>query len=158
MTNIYNVYLYREMRLVYHGIEADAPESAASIARDKPTGDADDIDDCDGETFAAVVDVQGDQDYCQSRTVEFEEERLRKAAPALLEALKDLLGDRPDVQDGQCVRCGREYRDPDPDFDIQTGDCPSDDCPAFIARAAIALAEGTLNDQTEDGHDAPDAA
>jgi hypothetical protein len=66
--------------------------------------------------------------------------RLIAAAPELLEALKDLLGDQPNVQNGQCVWCGREYRDPDPDFDIQTGDCPCDDCPSSIARSAIAKA------------------
>lgn len=60
--------------------------------------------------------------------------RLRKAAPLLLEALKDLLGDLPSVQEGICRHCGRDYDD------IQSGDCPSDDCPSFHARAAIAKA------------------
>ena len=59
----YNVHIYREMRLTFDGIEADTPEAAAAIARDKPTGDADDIDDCDGENLAALVDVAGDEDY-----------------------------------------------------------------------------------------------
>src|SRR5271157_120337 len=33
---IYNVHIYREMRLVFGGIEADTQETAAAIARDKP--------------------------------------------------------------------------------------------------------------------------
>ena len=83
---IFNVHIYREMRLVYEGIEADSHEAAAAIARDKPTGDADGIDDCDGETFAALVDVRSDEDYRQSRTIDFDGERLRKGAPQLLAA------------------------------------------------------------------------
>ena len=62
----YNVHIYREMRLVFGGIEAGSPEAAASIARDKTTGEADSIDDCEGETIAALVDVQGDEEYEQS--------------------------------------------------------------------------------------------
>ena len=84
----YNVHIYREMRLVFGDIEADSPEAAASIARGKPTDDADSIDDCDGETIAALVDMVGDEDYSQSVTVDFEQERLRKAAPALLTACR----------------------------------------------------------------------
>jgi len=84
----YNVHIYREMRLVFGGIEADSPEAAAAIARDKLTSDADSIDDCDGETFAALIDVAGDEEYEQSRTIDFEPERQRKAAPALLAACR----------------------------------------------------------------------
>ena len=84
----YNVHIYREMRLVFGGIEADSPEAAASIARGKLTDDADSIDDCDGETIAALVDVQGDEDYDESRIIEFEAERQRRAAPRLLAALQ----------------------------------------------------------------------
>ena len=71
--------------------------------------------------------------------------RLIAAAPELLEALKDLLGYRqgrltPDAHgDMVCAHyCGRDYGKPDdaPEF------CMSDDCPSFIARAAIAKAEG----------------
>jgi hypothetical protein len=58
----------------------------------------------------------------------------------LLAALKDLLGDQPSVQNFQCFRCGRDYRDID-DLAIETGDCPSDDCPSYHARAVIAEAE-----------------
>lgn len=140
MTTTYNVHIYREIRLVFGGIEADTHDAAASIAREKPTEHADDIDDCDGETFYACVDVQGDEQYEQSRWIDFEPERQRKAAPKLLAALKDLLGDRPSVQNFQCIRCGRDYHGDD-EYAIETGDCPSDDCPSYHARAAIAEAE-----------------
>ncbi len=82
----YNVHLYREMRLYFPAIEANFPEEAAQIAADKPTAEAEQIHDCEGETLSALVDVQGDEEYRQSVNVDFEVERLRKAAPALLEA------------------------------------------------------------------------
>jgi len=85
---LYNVHIYREMRLVYDGITADTPEAAAAIARDQPTGDAVEIDDCEGETLSALVDVAGDEEYEQSRFIAFEEERLRQASPALLAACR----------------------------------------------------------------------
>jgi hypothetical protein len=88
MTDTFHVHVYRAMKLLYGGIVAATPEEAAAIARDKPTDQADSIDDCDGETFAALVDVVGDEDYAQSRMIDFEEERLRKAAPALLTACR----------------------------------------------------------------------
>jgi hypothetical protein len=84
----YNVHIYREMKLVFGGIDADSHEAAAAIARDKPTEQADSIDDCDGETLAALVDVAGDEEYAQSRTIDFEIERQRKAATKLLATLK----------------------------------------------------------------------
>jgi hypothetical protein len=62
--------------------------------------------------------------------------RLMAAAPDLRNALEDLLGDRPAVQGGICVRCGRDYRAEGP----MEGDCWSDDCPSAIARAALAKA------------------
>jgi hypothetical protein len=140
MTNTYNVHIYRKMRLVYGGIEAATREEAAAIARDNPTDQADSIDDCDGETLAALVDVQGDEDYRQSRMIDFEPVRQRKAAARLLAALKDLLGDRPSVQNFECVWCGRDYGSFD-ELAIETGDCPSDDCPSYHGRDAIAEAE-----------------
>lgn len=87
----YIVHLYREMRLTYADIEADTPQAAAAITRDKPTGDADDVNECDGETSAAHVDMAGDEDYSQSVTVDFEPEQQRKAAPKLLAALEAFL-------------------------------------------------------------------
>ena len=64
------------------------------------------------------------------------------AAPAMYEALKDLIGDLGDLHGGsiaelQCHWCGRDYEDEE-----AGGLCPSDDCPGYIARQAIAQAEG----------------
>lgn len=84
----YNVHIYREMRLFYEGIEADSHESAASIARDKETRDADDIEDCNGDDLGALIDVAGDDQYEHSRLIDFEPEWRRKAAPRLLAALQ----------------------------------------------------------------------
>ena len=87
----YNVHLFREMRLTYPGIEAESPEAAASIARGKSADEADAIEDCDGEDFAALVDVAGDEDFRHSVTIDFEAEWRRKAASRLVAALKDIL-------------------------------------------------------------------
>ena len=87
----YNVHIYREMRITFGSIEADTPDAAAAMAHTKPTGDADDIDDCDGEDFAALVDVAGDEEYEQSRVIDFEPERHRKLAPKLLASLEAIL-------------------------------------------------------------------
>jgi hypothetical protein len=85
---IYNVHVYREMRIKFDGIEAPTPEAAAAIAAGKPTDEAADIADCEGENLAALVDVVGDEEYEQSRAIDFEPERLRKAASRLLDALR----------------------------------------------------------------------
>src|ERR1700722_13000569 len=69
---LYNVHIYRETKLRFDGIEADSPEGAANIARDGLTEDADDMDECDGETSAALVDVVGDEHFTQSRLIEFD--------------------------------------------------------------------------------------
>jgi hypothetical protein len=84
----YIVHLYREMKLCYTDIEADTPEAAAEIARGKPTDNADNVEDCEGENLAALIDVAGDEDFSESVTIDFEAERVRKAAPKLLAALK----------------------------------------------------------------------
>jgi hypothetical protein len=87
----YNVHIYREMRLFFPGIEADSHEAAAEKARDLLTADAEEIDDCDGESLSALVDVEGDDDYALSRCIDFEAERLRKAAAELREALQEIV-------------------------------------------------------------------
>src|SRR5512135_1842004 len=84
----YNVHIHREMRLVFGGIEAAFHEEAAAIARDKATEYADEFDDCDGDTFYALVDVHSDKQHEQSRFIDFEPERLRLAAPKLLRACR----------------------------------------------------------------------
>ena len=53
--------------------------------------DADDINDCCGETFAALVDLAADGQYEQCLRIDFEPERQRQAAPKLLASLEALL-------------------------------------------------------------------
>jgi hypothetical protein len=81
---VYNVHIYREMKLRFDGIVADSHEAAASIARHKPTDQADSTDDCEGENLAALVDVVGDEEFAESRIIDFEPERERQAAGKLL--------------------------------------------------------------------------
>jgi hypothetical protein len=54
-------------------------------------------------------------------------------------AIDDLLGDKPDIQSGSCVHCGRDYRD---EPQLEGGACPSDDCPGARARSVSARAKG----------------
>lgn len=74
--------------------------------------------------------------------------RLMAAALAMYEALLSILP-ATDIVSGQetdnCRWCGRDYTD----HAVETGEtlelCSSDDCPGYIARAALAQAErGTL--------------
>ena len=72
--------------------------------------------------------------------------KIAAAAPDLLAALKDLLGDQPFIQETgdpqaaffHCIHCGREYG---AGMDESADDC-DDDCPGMIAREAIAKATG----------------
>jgi hypothetical protein len=85
MTNHYNVHIYREMRLFFQGIKADSPEQAAIACTEFPCEfAADQAFDCEGETFCALVDLQGDLDFSQSTPVDFEAERERKAGRAAI--------------------------------------------------------------------------
>jgi hypothetical protein len=85
---IYNVHLYRELRLVFHEIEADTPQAAATIAHDEPTDNADEVNDCEGITLSAVVDVVGDEEYEHSVYIDFEDERPSKVAAQALAACR----------------------------------------------------------------------
>ncbi|NOG70450.1 hypothetical protein [Roseicella sp. DB1501] len=60
----------------------------------------------------------------------------------LLKALEDLHGSAPEVQGGICQHCGRDYIGDD--SMALSGDCPSDDCPAHIARVLAAEVRGTV--------------
>jgi hypothetical protein len=73
--------------ITYAGIDADTPEAAAAIAAEKPTDEADNIEDCEGENLSALVDVAGDEDFSRSIDLNFEGDRIRKATPSLLAAL-----------------------------------------------------------------------
>jgi hypothetical protein len=91
MTKLYNIHVYREMRLYFQDIKADSPQQAAEFCKEfhceMAAGEA---LDCDGQTFAALVDTQGDFDHSQSVTIEFEAERSRKAGLAAI-ALLDMI-------------------------------------------------------------------
>ena len=65
--------------------------------------------------------------------------RLAALNAELFAALHDLLGDRPDIQSGGCIRCGRDYR---AEPELEGGNCPSDDCPGYRARQLCADANG----------------
>ena len=57
----------------------------------------------------AIHGGKRDADY-EQRNAEWEAIRpLLVQAPALLDALEDLLGDVPEVQGGVCQYCGRDY-------------------------------------------------
>jgi hypothetical protein len=84
----FNVHLYREMRLFFPGIEAPSHEVAASWASQKPDDEAALIDDCDGETLAALVDVAGDEAFEHSRMISFDP--AREATHDLVTALGNL--------------------------------------------------------------------
>lgn len=87
----YIVHIFREMRVTFAGIEADTPEAAAAIARDMTTDQADDIEDCNGDDLSALVDIAGDEEYAQSRFIDFAPERLLKAASQILAALEAII-------------------------------------------------------------------
>src|ERR1700677_515089 len=85
---LYNVHIYREMRLYFPNIEAISPEEAATFAGDKSTGDAEYTEDCDGANLSALIDLVGDDEFEKSVAIDFESERLRKVALELLVALQ----------------------------------------------------------------------
>ena len=86
---------------------------------------------------------------CESTSPPIAEDKanatLIAAAPAMYEALLSILP-ATDIVSGQetdnCRWCGRDYTD----HAVETGEtlelCSSDDCPGYIARAALAQAEG----------------
>jgi hypothetical protein len=91
MIHTYHVHIYREMRLTFSPILAGSTQEAAELARRLPTKDAASIEDCDGADLAALVDLAGDAKYEHSELIDFEEEIRRKAAGAMLAALKAFL-------------------------------------------------------------------
>jgi hypothetical protein len=65
----YTVHLYREMRLVLRDIEAANPDEAARLAAKMPTYSSASIDDCEGLSYSALVDPEGDDPSDESHTV-----------------------------------------------------------------------------------------
>jgi hypothetical protein len=95
---IYNVHIYREMRLYFPGIHAESHEAAARIAADTCTDEADDVEDCQGETLTALVDVQGDEEYRHTRIIDFKPILLRDHAEDLLSAVQTLIEKADDLE------------------------------------------------------------
>lgn len=131
----YNVHIYREMRLRFDGIEACTPQEAAEQAKDLSLKVADDFDECDGETFAALVDLQSDEEFGQSQTIDFEGERIQKAATKLVEALARVLPYARAEAEGL-----EGYRGED-----EVADQQADDAWAAVNQADAVLAEMTNN-------------
>ena len=124
-------------------IEAGTPEEAVAKARRQDAELLEAAEECNSGYPWDTFTVFDDNGAALLHALDAEA-RLREAAPALLSALKDLLGILPSVQRGVCQHCGREYED------IRSGDCPSDDCPSFHARAAIALATAPAMSANQD--------
>ena len=74
----------------------------------------------------------------QARKQRARNKRQRQNIVDLLAATEDHLGDRPDIQSGNCVRCGRDYSG---EPELEGADCPSDDCPGARARRLVAVAK-----------------
>jgi hypothetical protein len=83
----FNVHVYREMRLYFPDIQAETTEAAAAIAIDLPTGEASLIDDCDGRTLGALIDLVGDSEYRHSRMIDTQESKLADKACQVVELL-----------------------------------------------------------------------
>lgn len=88
---LFHVHLYRVMCLSYGGIAADSPESAAAIARERPSEDADSLDDCDGESLAALVDTAGDELHERSVLIDLTAGQEPPSTTELSRALRSLL-------------------------------------------------------------------
>jgi hypothetical protein len=69
---LYNVHLYREMRLFFPGIEADTPDEAAKMVALYPSDEAESYEDCEGVTLAALVDLVGDEDFSESVAIDLD--------------------------------------------------------------------------------------
>lgn len=92
----YNVHLYREMRVKYLNVDAATPEEAAQKVKDINPEMCDyetELHECEGQSFGCVVDEldpSGVHSFLNEERVEFEEGKLRDAAPDLLEALEKM--------------------------------------------------------------------
>jgi hypothetical protein len=133
MNKLYHVHLYREMRLSFPDIQAGSPQEAADLASHLPTEEATSIEDCNGDDFGAVVDVQGDEDYSQSVTIDFDCERLRKASPSLLSALQDAVAEIELLRAGLLFADGRQHPS------SRGWECICDKAHAAIAEATTAV-------------------
>jgi hypothetical protein len=69
---IYNVHIFREMRLFYPGIEATTHEEAAQQAAAQPSETAAYTEPCDGTDLSALIDVAGDLEYTNTKRIDFQ--------------------------------------------------------------------------------------
>lgn len=67
---LYNVHIYREMKLRFDNIEADTPEDATRQVLESNSSFADSVDDCDGDTLAALVDLVGDDEFEHTKLID----------------------------------------------------------------------------------------
>lgn len=73
----FNVHLYREVRFLIRDVEAATMEEAIAKSQDRavmeqsPQGQADLVDDCEGIFHAALVDVEGDEEFENSICFDF---------------------------------------------------------------------------------------
>jgi hypothetical protein len=118
-----------------------SPEIALKAALafiEHPNFSAEDVEPIpEGYCVREIVITHPDDPRHQLAVWRTDEYRVQLAAPKLLEALQDVLGDRPSVQGGICQHCGRDYIS-----EFMEGDCDSDDCAGVKARIVIAQAKG----------------
>jgi hypothetical protein len=109
----YRVHVYREMRLVFEGVEADTPQAAAHIAAGKHFDDCNDWSDCEGTNLAALVDEHNDVDIDEAQDgtlVALEDGRWLRAGPRMLAAVQSArelfytLGDGDTHESRDCFR------------------------------------------------------
>jgi hypothetical protein len=68
---LYDVHLYRLYRVKQAGVEAETMEAAIATADNRSTGDAQCIEDAEDDTYSALVDVVGDENYMQTTMFDF---------------------------------------------------------------------------------------
>lgn len=88
---MYSIHIYRVMKLRFDNVSAATAQEAADKVCTLPSDQADDLDDCDGETFSALVDVVDDENYDHSQMIDYEPERTHQGAAMLLAALEQAL-------------------------------------------------------------------
>lgn len=92
----YNVHLYREMRVKYFNVEAETPERAAELVRNIDPELCDyenETHECEGQSFGAVVDEIDPANpghWTNETPINFDDGKLRDAAPQLLKALRGI--------------------------------------------------------------------
>jgi hypothetical protein len=119
---------------IFHAASPAEALRAAQQYNEGPSFSAEDIEPvAEGYCVREIVISDPDDRRHEHAVWRTDEYRIQLAAPKLLEALQDVLGDRPSVQGGICRDCGRDYTS-----EFVEGHCDFDDCPGVIARILIA--------------------